>query len=92
MEDRRKTGMQKIDNYIGRKNYDPDLSMFLLGMDLTNFGLNLTDNEYNSSQLPLILVGKSIPTLDLLFLPIPLVSVILRISHSLNVISRLNSP
>jgi len=48
MEDsnlRRKAGMQKIDSYIGRKNYDPDLSMFLLGMDLTNFGLNLTDNE-----------------------------------------------
>ena len=45
--------MQKIDNYIGRKNHDPDLNMFLLGMDLTNFGLNLTDNEYNFSQASL---------------------------------------
>ena len=38
--------MQKIESYIGRNNTDPDLNMFLVGMDLTNFGLNLTDNEY----------------------------------------------
>ena len=80
--------MQKIDNYIGRKNHDPDLSMFLLGMDLTNFGLNLTDNEYNSSKLPLKILGKSIPTLALHFLQIPPVNAILKILHSLNVISR----
>ncbi len=64
MEDsnlRRKTGMQKIDNYIGRKNHDPDLNMFLLGMDLTNFGLNLTDNEYNSFKPPLKIHRKIYP-------------------------------
>ena len=51
MDDRHqqpKFGMQKIDSYIGRKNNDPDLNIFTLGMDLTNIGLNLTDNEYKN--------------------------------------------
>mgnify|MGYP001108975132 CR=1 FL=1 len=37
--------MQKVENFIGRKNNDPDLDMFLIGMELTNFGLNLVNPE-----------------------------------------------
>jgi len=44
---RKKFGAQKADGLMGKKSLDQDMNMFTLGLDLTNFGLNLTDNEYH---------------------------------------------
>lgn len=35
----------KMDGYMGKKNQDMDMSIFTQGLDLTSFGLNLTDSE-----------------------------------------------
>lgn len=49
MEDpnsKKKQNPGKMDGYMGKKNQDMDMSIFTQGLDLTSFGLNLTDNEY----------------------------------------------
>jgi hypothetical protein len=46
---RKKGSGQKTDGYMARRMQDPDMTMFTSGLDLTSFGLNLTDSEYSVS-------------------------------------------
>jgi len=47
---KKKYGLQKIDSFLNQKNTDSDMSIFTLGLDLTNLGLNLNDpNEIYAS-------------------------------------------
>ena len=38
---------------LSKKNVDPEMNMFTLGLDLTTFGLNLTDSEYSLFEIEL---------------------------------------
>jgi len=40
---KKKYGLQKIDAFLNQRNADPDMSVYTLGLDLTNLGLNLND-------------------------------------------------
>jgi hypothetical protein len=43
---KKKQNPGKMDGYMGKKNQDMDMNIFTQGLDLTSFGLNLTESEY----------------------------------------------